>query len=171
MPYQHCERLCAAERLKPEGSSSLIYHFWFLKHHHSAATPHHHCRLETQLSYPWKLHACKANNNYFLSICFYFLLSVFIVFNSIIQNKSYCSTVYTDYIYLYNYLWQMHQIIIHLSPVGCFLPQSKVKRAKKSRSGVNSGLFFFFLAELPRPVWKTGIRITLRGTTIYADYI
>ena len=25
-------------------SSSLIYHFWFLKHPHSAATPHHHRR-------------------------------------------------------------------------------------------------------------------------------
>ena len=30
-------------------------------------------------------------------------------------------TVYADNIFLYNYQWQMHQII-HLSPVGCFTP-------------------------------------------------
>ena len=71
-------------------SSSLIYHFWFLKHHHSAATHYHHRRLETQLSYPWKLHVCRANNTYFIFI-FLFLLSVFvIVFNCIKQNRSYC---------------------------------------------------------------------------------
>ena len=46
-------------------SSSLIYNFWSLKHHHSAATHHHHHRCERQLSYQWKLHACRANN-YFL---------------------------------------------------------------------------------------------------------
>ena len=33
-------------------SSSLIYHFWFLKHYHSAARHYHHRRWETQLSYP-----------------------------------------------------------------------------------------------------------------------
>ena len=47
--------------------------------------------LLTQLSYPWKLHACRANNNYFLYIYFYFLFYVFgIVLNCIIQNNSYC---------------------------------------------------------------------------------
>ena len=72
-------------------SSSLIYHFWFLKHHHSAAMPHHHHRCKRQLSYQRKLHSCRANNNYFLYIFFNFLLSVFgIVFNCIIQNNSYC---------------------------------------------------------------------------------
>ena len=72
-------------------SSSVIYHFWFLKHHHSAATPHHHRRCMWQLSYPWKLHACRANNYYFLHIVFTFLIYVFgIVFNCIIQNNSYC---------------------------------------------------------------------------------
>ena len=68
-------------------SSSLIHHFWLIKHHHSAATPHHHSRCMRQLSYQWKLHACRANNNY----CLYFLLYVFdTVFNCIIQNNSYC---------------------------------------------------------------------------------
>ena len=74
-------------------STSLIYHFWFLKHHHSAVRHHHHRRWETQLSYPRKLHACRAkfNNNYFLYILFYFIHYVFgIVFYCITQNNSYC---------------------------------------------------------------------------------
>ena len=87
-------------------SSSLIYHFWFLKHHHSAATPNHHNRWETQLSYPWKLSACRANNKYFICIFFiicslYLLLFLIILYRTIV-------TVYTDNIFLYNYLWQMH---------------------------------------------------------------
>ena len=106
-------------------SSILIYHFWFLKHHHSAATPHHHRRLEMQVSYPWKLNACRANNNYFLSIYFYFLLSVFvIVFNCIIQNRSYC-------LYIITYDNAMHRIM-HLSPVGCFTP-ARGKTVQKNR--------------------------------------
>ena len=85
-------------------SSSLIYDFWSLKHHHSAAMHHHHRRWETQLSYPWKLHACRANNNYFLYIYFYFLLFVFgIVFNCIIQNNSYC--LHRQY-FSTNYCWE-----------------------------------------------------------------
>ena len=46
-------------------------------------------------------------------------------------------TVYTDNIFLYNYLRQMHQII-HLSPVGCFTP-ARGKTVQKIRevSGVN----------------------------------
>ena len=39
-------------------------------------------------------------------------------------------TVYTDNIFLYNYLRQMHQII-HLSPVGCFTP-SRGKTVQKN---------------------------------------
>ena len=48
-------------------------------------------------------------------------------------------TVYTDNIFLYNYLWQMHQII-NLSPVGCFTP-ARGKTVQKNRevSGVNDG--------------------------------
>ena len=109
--------------------SSLIYHFRFLKHHHSAATPHHHNRWETLLLYPCKLHACRANNNYFLYIFFifcslYLLLFLIILYRTIV-------TVYTDKIFLYNYLWQMHQII-HLSLVGCFAPARGKTVQKKS---------------------------------------
>ena len=39
--------------------------------------------------------------------------------------------VYTDNIFLYNYLWQMHQII-HLSRVGCFTP-ARGKTVQKNR--------------------------------------
>ena len=95
-------------------SSLTYYHCWSLKHHHSAATRHHHC--------PGKLHACRANNNYFLYFVFYFLLYLFgIVFNCIIQNN----------IFLYTYLLQMHQII-HLSPVGCFTT-ARGKTVQKNR--------------------------------------
>ena len=111
-------------------SSSLIYNFWFLKHHYSAAMDHHHRRCETQLSYPWKLHKCRANNNYFLYISFYFLIYVFgIVLNCIFRT---IVTLYTDNIFLYNYLQQMHYII-HLSPVGSFTPARGKKHAKKTR--------------------------------------
>ena len=110
-------------------SSSLIYHFWFLKHHHSAATPHHHNRWEMQLSYPWKLHTCRANNKYFLYIFFIFC-SLYLLLFLIVLCRT-IVTVYTDNIFLYNYLWQMHQII-HLSPVGCFTP-ARGKSVQKNR--------------------------------------
>ena len=48
-------------------------------------------------------------------------------------------TVYTDNIFLYNYLPQMHQII-HLSPVGCFTPargKTVQKHHKVSRVNVH----------------------------------
>ena len=48
-------------------------------------------------------------------------------------------TVYTDNIFLYNYLWQIHQII-YLSPVGCFTP-ARGKTVQKNRevSGAEHG--------------------------------
>ena len=43
---------------------------------------------------------------------------------------------YTDNIFLYNYLWQMHQII-HLSPVGCFTPaRGKTVQTNREESRV-----------------------------------
>ena len=125
-------RGCVKNKKYPSASSSLIYHIWFLKHHHSAATPHHHNRWETQLSYPWKLQACRANSHYFIYFIFcslYLLLFLIVLYRTIV-------TVYTDNIFLYNYLWQMHQII-HLSQVGCFT-QARGKTVQKNRevSGV-----------------------------------
>ena len=116
-------------------SSSLIYHFWFLKHHHPAATHHHHRRCMRQLSYPWKLHACKANNHYFLNIfifcSMYLVLFLIVLYRQII-------TVYNDNIFIYNYLLQIPQVI-HLSPVRCFTP-ARGKSMQKNRevSGVKS---------------------------------
>ena len=47
-------------------------------------------------------------------------------------------TVYTDNIFLYNYLRQMLQII-HLSPVGCFIPaRGKTVQTHREVSWVNS---------------------------------
>ena len=100
-------------------SSSLIYHFWFLKHHHSAATPHHHRRC-------WR--SCHTRENcmhaeqiiIIFYIIFFIFCSMYLVLFSIVLYKT-IVTVYTDNIFLYNYLWQMHQII-HLSPVGYFIP-------------------------------------------------
>ena len=57
-------------------------------------------------------------------IIFYIFLfifcSMYLVLFSIVLYRT-IVTVYTDNIFLYNYKWQMHQII-HLSPVGCFTP-------------------------------------------------
>ena len=115
---QHCERFCAGECLIQPYLSLLD--FWFLKHHHSAATHHYHRRCEMQLAYQWKFHACRANNYYFLYIYFlFFALCILYCFQLYLDRT--IATVYTDNIFLYNYLRQIHQII-HLSPVGCFTP-------------------------------------------------
>ena len=52
-------------------------------------------------------------------------------------------TAYTDNIFLYNYLRQMHQII-HLSPVGCFAP-ARGKTVQKNREIRGVKIFFSFL--------------------------
>ena len=47
-------------------------------------------------------------------------------------------TVYTDNIFTYNYLRQMHQII-HLSPVGCITPaRGKTMQKNSEVSWINS---------------------------------
>ena len=110
-------------------SVCLIYHFWFLKHHHSAATPHHHWRC-------WR--SCHTHENCMFAeqiiIIFYIFICIFcsmsLVLSPIVLYRT-MVTVYTDNIFLYNYLWQMHQII-HLSPVGCFT-QAQGKTVQKNR--------------------------------------
>ena len=80
------ERLCAAELIIQSYLPLLVSQTPSLG---SDASPPP--ALLTQLSYPWKLHASRANNNNFLYIYSYFLLYVFgIVLNCIIQNNSYC---------------------------------------------------------------------------------
>ena len=110
-------------------SPSLLGHFWSLKHQHSAAMHHHHRRCETQLSYPWKLHAFRANNNNFLYIFFIFCHMYLALFSFVLYRK--IVTVYNDNIFLYNYLRQMHQII-HFSLEGWFTP-ARGKTVQKNR--------------------------------------
>ena len=57
---------------------------------------------------------------FFIFCSLYLLLFLIVLYRTIV-------TVYTDNIFLYNYLWQMHQII-HLSPVGVFSPCEKIAR-------------------------------------------
>ena len=105
-------------------SSSLIYNFWSLKHDHSAATPHHHRR-------------CRAEQIIIIFNIFYLIFcSMCLVLFSIVLYTT-IVTVYTNNIFLYNYLRQMHQII-NLSLLGCFTP-ARGKTVQKNRevSGVN----------------------------------
>ena len=55
-----------------------------------------------------------------LYIIIFIFCSMYLVLFSIVLYRT-IVTVYTDNIFLYNYLRQMHQII-HISPVGCFTP-------------------------------------------------
>ena len=75
-------------------------------------------------------------------ICFFFFFALYFVLFSIALYRT-IVTVYTNNIFLYNYLWEMHQIIIHLSPVGCFTPAG-VNRCEKIARKV--GLRFWFSA-------------------------
>ena len=91
-PHRQClscqrrERLCAAELIIQSSLTLLVSQTPSLCSDTSPPPA-----LLTQLSYSWKRHACRANNNYYLYILFYFLLYVFgIVLNCIIQNNSYC---------------------------------------------------------------------------------
>ena len=71
-------------------------------------------------------------------IIFYIIFfSLYLVLFSIVLYRT-IVTVYTDNIFLYNYLQQKHQII-HLSPVGCFTP-ARGKSVQKNRevSGVKN---------------------------------
>ena len=67
----------------------------------------------------------------FIFCSLYLLLFLIVLYRTIV-------TVYTDNIFLYNYLWQKHQII-HLSPVGCFTPaRSKTIQKNREVSGVKA---------------------------------
>ena len=116
-------------------SSSLIYHFWFLKQYHSAATPHHHRRC-------WR--SCRTHENcmhadqiIIIIYIFYFIFCSMCLVLFLIGLCRKIVTVYTDDIFMYNYLRQMHQII-HISPLGCFTPaRGKTVQKNREASGVN----------------------------------
>ena len=62
-------------------------------------------------------------------IFFYFLFYVLVLFSIVLYRT--IVTVYTDNIFLYNYVRQMRQII-NLLPLECFTP-ARVRTAKKLR--------------------------------------
>ena len=67
---------------------------------------------------------------FFIFCSLYLLLFLIVLYRKIV-------TVYTDNIFLYNYLWQIHQII-NLSPVGYFTPaRGKTVRKNREVSRVN----------------------------------
>ena len=72
-------------------------------------------------------------------IIFFIFYSMYFVLFSIVLYRT-IVTVYTDNIFLYNYLRQIHQII-QLSPVGCFTP-ARGKTVQKNRevNGVKSAV-------------------------------
>ena len=113
---QRRERLCAAERIIQYYLPLLVSQTPSLG---SDASPP--LALLKQLSYPWKLHACRANHIYFL--CIFILFFALYIW--------YWSQLYYTEQYLLLLLRQMHQII-HLSPVGCFSP-AQGKTIQKNR--------------------------------------
>ena len=123
MPCQLRERFCAAERLIQSYLSLLVSQTPSLSRDASPPQP-----LGDAVS---QLHACRANN-YFLYIIFFIFCSLYLLLFLIVLYST-IVTVYTDNIFLYNYLWQMYQII-HLSPVGCFTPV-RGKTVQKNREG------------------------------------
>ena len=128
LPCQRCERLCAADRLIQSYLALLVSQTPPLCSFASPPPPLGDAVVAPMKTACMQTH-CRANNNYFLYIFFYFLLYVFgIGFNCIIQNNGYC---------LHWQYWQMHQII-HLSPVGCFtLDRGKTVQKKFEVSRVN----------------------------------
>ena len=149
MPMQQCRwGLCAAELIIQSYLPLLVSQTPSLGS--DASTPP---ALLTQLSYPWPLHACRANNNYFLYIYFIFC-SMYLVLFSIVLHRT-IVTVYTDNTFLYNYLWQMPQII-HLSPVECFTPAlGKTMHKNREVSGVKVNRFWgLFSRKVATVAWS-----------------
>ena len=129
LPCQRRERLCAAERLIQSYLSLLVFQTPPLC---SAASPPP--PLGDAVVVPMKP-ACMQSKiifyiYFFIFYCMYLVLFSIVLYRTIV-------TVYTDNIFLYNYLWQMNQII-HLSPVGCFAPaRGKTVQKNCKVSGVN----------------------------------
>ena len=69
-------------------------------------------------------------------IIFFIFRSMYLVLFSIVLYRT-IVTVYTDNVFLYNYVWEMHQKI-HFSPVDCFIPaRGKTVQKTREASGVN----------------------------------
>ena len=80
-------------------------------------------------------------------IYFFIFCSIYLVLCSIVLYRR-IVTVYTDNIFLYNCLWQMHQMI-HLSPVWCFSPaQGKTMQKNHEVSGVKMNIIIIVMNHL-----------------------
>ena len=126
-PVLSCPRImpaCVVRGCVPVSGSSTSG----FSHHHSTATHYRLRQWETKLAYPWKLHACKVNNNYFLYLLYKIICYTYLVSFSIELYRK-IVTVFTDNICLYNYLRQMYQII-QLSLEEC-LSSARSKSVKK----------------------------------------
>ena len=144
-PHRQClscqrrERLCAAERIIQPYLPLLL-----------SQTP----SLGSEASPPPALLTFSTHENcmhaeqiiIIFYILFFIFCSMYLVLFSIVLYRT-IVTVYTDNIFLHNYLRQMHQII-HLSPVGCFTP-ARGKTVQKNRevSGVNPTYLSIFLHD------------------------
>ena len=116
-------------------NNNTITRHILLKHHHSAATPHHRrC---------WR--SCRTHENcmhaeqiiIIINILYFIFCSICLVLFSIVLYRT-IVTVYTENNFLYNYLRQMHQIIL-LSPLGCFTPTlGKTVQKNREVSWVNT---------------------------------
>ena len=145
MQHWQCLSCQRCERFVPvTASSSLIYHSWFLKHHHSVATHHHHRRCVARRSCHTHENCMHAKQIIIFYIYFFIFCIMCLIIFSVVLYRS-MVTVSTVNIFPYKYLRQMHQIIIHLSLVGCFTP-ARGKRMQKYRelSGVNITTKIFF---------------------------
>ena len=107
-------------------------------------------------------------------ITIFIFRSMYLVLFSILLNRT-IVTVYTDNIFIYNYLLQMHQLI-HLSPVGCCTPaRGKTVQKNRAVSGIkfsisytitlldefvhvgNKGLMNVSLRELPALIFRNWV--------------
>ena len=123
MPCQRRERLCAAGRLFQSYLSLLVSQTPSLGSDLTTTTvgrcschAHENCMPAEQIIIIFYIYI-------FIFFSLYLLLFLIVLYRTIV-------TVYTDNIFLYNYLWQMHQI---LSPEGCFTPARGKTVQKYSR--------------------------------------
>ena len=114
MPCQRRERQCAAERLIQSYLSLLVSQIPPLEWRLTTTTierrschTHENCMHAEQIIIIFYIY-------FFIFCSLYLLLFSIVLYRTIVID-------YTDKIFLYNYLWQMHRII-HLSPVVCFTP-------------------------------------------------
>ena len=137
MSCQRHERLCAAEHLIQSYPSLLVSQTPPLC---SAASPPPPLGDSSCRTHENCMHAEHIIVIFYIFFSFY---SMYLVLFSIVLHRT-IVTVYTNSMFLHNYLWQMNQII-HLSPVGCFTPvRGKTVQKKKREEAGSSACHFTY---------------------------